>query len=339
MGGRDHAHARRPAPVARRRRRVERRVGAALLRAQLRPADRRRARRGERARSDRDRRPLSDPRRDRSRRAARRAGLAAGHRPQDRRNRTTRGLVVGGGGTLQPIIYTLAASALERAGVERPAVVRDQRPAASPSIPCRCATSTAAPASRCSRSSTGRSRQGLAAERRARARATGATSAPSAGRSRKSAPSARTPGSACSTICRAARHAMSALADAVDRERIRTSLDETFAVEAAAGTGKTTVLVDRIVNVLASGRATVERIVAVTFTEKAAGELKLRLRAELETRRRRRRMAATCRRRSRARRGARQPRTGARQHDPHLLRRPAARAAGRGAIDPLFDGR
>ena len=78
---------------------------------------------------------------------------------------------------------------------------------------------------------------------------------------------------------------MSNLADAVDRERIRTSLDETFAVEAAAGTGKTTVLVDRIVNVLASGRTTVDRLVAVTFTEKAAGELKLRLRAELETRR------------------------------------------------------
>ncbi|MEO5820238.1 MAG: UvrD-helicase domain-containing protein [Vicinamibacteraceae bacterium] len=78
---------------------------------------------------------------------------------------------------------------------------------------------------------------------------------------------------------------MSALADAAERERIRTGLDETFAVEAAAGTGKTTVLVDRIVNVLASGRTTVERIAAVTFSEKAAGELKLRLRAELETRR------------------------------------------------------
>jgi len=75
------------------------------------------------------------------------------------------------------------------------------------------------------------------------------------------------------------------LADAADRERIRTSLDETFAVEAAAGTGKTTVLVDRIVNVLAAGRTTVDKLVAVTFTEKAAGELKLRLRAELETRR------------------------------------------------------
>jgi ATP-dependent helicase/nuclease subunit A len=78
---------------------------------------------------------------------------------------------------------------------------------------------------------------------------------------------------------------VSELADAVDRERIRTSLGETFAVEAAAGTGKTTVLVERIVNVLASGATTVERLVAVTFTEKAAGELKLRLRAKLETRR------------------------------------------------------
>ena len=54
-------------------------------------------------------------------------------------------------------------------------------------------------------------------------------------------------------------------------------------VEAAAGTGKTTELVHRIVAVLASGRAGVEQIVAVTFTEKAAGELKLRLRAELES--------------------------------------------------------
>ena len=70
--------------------------------------------------------------------------------------------------------------------------------------------------------------------------------------------------------------------DAPDRERIRTSLDETLIVEAAAGTGKTTELIHRIVNVLAEGRAEVDRIVAVTFTEKAAGELKLRLREGLE---------------------------------------------------------
>jgi ATP-dependent exoDNAse (exonuclease V) beta subunit len=78
---------------------------------------------------------------------------------------------------------------------------------------------------------------------------------------------------------------LSPLVDDDARRRIREALDETLAVEAAAGTGKTTVLVDRIVNVLASGRTTVDRIVAVTFTEKAAGELKLRLRTKLEARR------------------------------------------------------
>ena len=72
------------------------------------------------------------------------------------------------------------------------------------------------------------------------------------------------------------------LADRGARRRIRHSLDESLVVEAAAGTGKTSELVGRIVAVLANGRTTVERILAVTFTEKAAGELKLRLRAELE---------------------------------------------------------
>ena len=72
------------------------------------------------------------------------------------------------------------------------------------------------------------------------------------------------------------------LVDADARERIRTSLNESLIVEAAAGTGKTTELVSRIVNLLASGHARVDEILAVTFTEKAAGELKLRLREELE---------------------------------------------------------
>jgi ATP-dependent helicase/nuclease subunit A len=71
-------------------------------------------------------------------------------------------------------------------------------------------------------------------------------------------------------------------ADQAARDRIETALDETLLVEAAAGTGKTTELVRRIVRILAEGRADVASIVAVTFTEKAAGELKLRLRQELE---------------------------------------------------------
>src|SRR5579863_9556036 len=66
------------------------------------------------------------------------------------------------------------------------------------------------------------------------------------------------------------------------RWRIQNSLDESLIVEASAGTGKTTELVHRIVAVLKSGRTTIERIAAVTFTHKAAGDLKLRLREELD---------------------------------------------------------
>src|SRR5881396_615247 len=66
------------------------------------------------------------------------------------------------------------------------------------------------------------------------------------------------------------------------RPAIKDDLDVTLVVEAAAGTGKTTELVNRILRVLVTGRATMTGIVAVTFTEKAAGELKLRLREQLE---------------------------------------------------------
>src|SRR5215470_8559993 len=69
------------------------------------------------------------------------------------------------------------------------------------------------------------------------------------------------------------------------RRAIADDLDDTLVVEAAAGTGKTTELVRRILRVLATGRAKMVEIVAVTFTEKAAGELKLRLREALENER------------------------------------------------------
>jgi ATP-dependent exoDNAse (exonuclease V) beta subunit len=70
--------------------------------------------------------------------------------------------------------------------------------------------------------------------------------------------------------------------DAEARRAIACDLDDTLVVEAAAGTGKTTEMVTRILQVLATGRAAMDEIVAVTFTEKAAGELKLRLREALE---------------------------------------------------------
>ena len=73
--------------------------------------------------------------------------------------------------------------------------------------------------------------------------------------------------------------------DDVVRHRVRTDLDTNLCVEAGAGTGKTTLLVDRIFNLIVTGRAEIEQIVAVTFTEKAAAELKLRIREKLEKQR------------------------------------------------------
>src|SRR5207249_3557208 len=75
----------------------------------------------------------------------------------------------------------------------------------------------------------------------------------------------------------------SQLVDADVRRRIHEDLDSTLFVEAAAGTGKTTALVARILAVIRSGRSSLDRIAAVTFTDKAAGEMRLRIRAEIET--------------------------------------------------------
>lgn len=72
------------------------------------------------------------------------------------------------------------------------------------------------------------------------------------------------------------------LLDVDVRTRIENDLDTSFVVEAAAGTGKTTTLIRRMVAGLRTGRLTLDRLVAVTFTESAAGELKLRLRTAIE---------------------------------------------------------
>jgi ATP-dependent exoDNAse (exonuclease V) beta subunit len=66
------------------------------------------------------------------------------------------------------------------------------------------------------------------------------------------------------------------------RVQAATDLDTTLFVEAAAGTGKTTALVSRILSAIKTGRARLYEVVAITFTEKAAGDLKIRLREELE---------------------------------------------------------
>ncbi|TMD50779.1 MAG: hypothetical protein E6I85_14825, partial [Chloroflexi bacterium] len=71
-------------------------------------------------------------------------------------------------------------------------------------------------------------------------------------------------------------------ADADVRKRLREDFETTFFVEAGAGTGKTTTLVDRIVALVAAGKLTTAELVAITFTEAAAAELRARVREGLE---------------------------------------------------------
>jgi ATP-dependent helicase/nuclease subunit A len=74
------------------------------------------------------------------------------------------------------------------------------------------------------------------------------------------------------------------LPDAEARGRIKADLDTNLLVEAGAGSGKTTELVERMVALVATGCARVDEIAAVTFTRKAAGELRERFQTRLERR-------------------------------------------------------
>ena len=62
----------------------------------------------------------------------------------------------------------------------------------------------------------------------------------------------------------------------------RDGLGRTLFVEAGAGSGKTRGLVERIGALVLSGRARIDEIAAITFTEAAAAELRDRIAAMLE---------------------------------------------------------
>jgi len=70
--------------------------------------------------------------------------------------------------------------------------------------------------------------------------------------------------------------------DQAARDRIVRDLDTTFLVEAGAGSGKTRSLVDRMISLIATGRSPIQGLAAVTFTRKAAAELRGRFQLALE---------------------------------------------------------
>ncbi len=70
--------------------------------------------------------------------------------------------------------------------------------------------------------------------------------------------------------------------DQAARARIQDDLGSTLFVEAGAGTGKTRELIERLIALVASGRAELRNIAAITFTEAAAAELRDRVRLRLE---------------------------------------------------------
>ncbi len=71
--------------------------------------------------------------------------------------------------------------------------------------------------------------------------------------------------------------------DQAERDRIHSDLGSTLFVSAGAGSGKTSTLVERVVALVVTGTSELERVAAVTFTDKAANELRDRVREELET--------------------------------------------------------
>ena len=69
--------------------------------------------------------------------------------------------------------------------------------------------------------------------------------------------------------------------DQAIREAASRDLGTSFFLEAGAGTGKTRILVERVIEIVRTGAADIQDVVVITFTEKAAGELRARIRERL----------------------------------------------------------
>lgn len=72
------------------------------------------------------------------------------------------------------------------------------------------------------------------------------------------------------------------LVDQNSRDIIKNEIKTNLMVEAGAGSGKTTEMANRIIALVSNGYRTIDQIVAITFTNKAANELRERVRKALE---------------------------------------------------------
>jgi len=72
------------------------------------------------------------------------------------------------------------------------------------------------------------------------------------------------------------------LPDDSERRCAASDFETNLVVLAGAGTGKTSLLVERLLTAVGSGRAEITQVAAITFTEKAAGEMRQRLAEGLE---------------------------------------------------------
>src|SRR3979490_2754258 len=70
--------------------------------------------------------------------------------------------------------------------------------------------------------------------------------------------------------------------DGLARQALLADFDSPLFVDGGAGAGKTTAIVSRIAELVAHGRLEMAQLVAITFTEAAAAELRTRVREALQ---------------------------------------------------------